>query len=100
MARTLGIREDLLRDAEKQLHSIKREDCQRTVVEHRLRLALNAKNLDEIERSVRQVRALGHIGLIEDSGAAGFAGGSDRTEPTPPHSARLMDAASSMMRHL
>lgn len=41
------------------------EACQRSVAEHRLELALSARDAQEIERSMRQVRALGHVGLGE-----------------------------------
>lgn len=95
VAQAASVREEILREAEKQLRSLRREGCQRSVAEHRLRLALKAKDLGEIERSVRQVRALGHAGLIEAGG--GVARGE---RPEQPHSARLMDAASSMLRQL
>mmetsp|Transcript_140282 Transcript_140282/g.355918 ORF Transcript_140282/g.355918 Transcript_140282/m.355918 type:complete len:936 (-) Transcript_140282:8-2815(-) len=98
-ARGVGdVDEELLREADRHLHSLRRERCQRDAAEHRLRLALKARDYVEIERSMRQVRALDHA--VSDTGmlGGGAASGGGRSEP--PHSARLMDAASSMLRHL
>lgn len=71
---------------------MKREGCQRTVAEHRLRLALNAKDSGEIERSIREVRALEGL----NAGSHSARG----EQPHQPQSARLMDSANSMLRHL
>lgn len=68
-AKAANVGENLLREAEELLSGLRREDCQRAVAEHRLRLALrvplSARDPAELERSVRQVRALGRAGLLE-----------------------------------
>lgn len=68
------VQEEMFRKAEESHQAVRRERSQRDVVERRLRLALKAKDLGEIERSLGQME--------------------------PPQSARLMEAASSMLRHL
>merc|ERR1712151_1018679 len=60
-AQALGLdpnRSFLLQEAEKMLQEFRREGSQRKVAEHRLRLALNAKDLQEIQFSVKQVQDL------------------------------------------
>lgn len=88
-ARAAKVREDLLQEADVHLKALKREGCQRNAAEHRLRLALNAKDFGEIERSLREVRALG--GMLLENAGSGTARG---------QSARLMDSANTMLRHL
>jgi len=94
-ARQTSASEDLIREANEQLKYLKREGCQRTVAEHRLRLALNAKDFGEIEKSLREVRALGQAGLIEGDGKLARGDRSDGE-----HSGRLVEAANSMLKHL
>lgn len=89
-AKGAGAPEELLKEGARQLQLTRREACQRAVAEHRLRLALGANDLEELERAVRQVRALG----VNYSGT----GRGDRDEL--PLSARLMEAANSMLRQL
>lgn len=93
-ARKVGdVQEDLLAESEQILKNLRRDYSQRNVAEHRLRLALKRKDLGEIERSVRQVRALGHSGF--ESSPSPSSGKMD-----PPHSARLMQTATSVLRAL
>lgn len=94
MARAKGtkVRSEVLQEGEMQLRALKREGCQRNVAEHRLRLALNAKDFGEIERSIREVRA------FEGLNAGSHSSRGD--QPNKPQSARLMDTANSMLRHL
>jgi len=96
-AKSAGVSEELRREGEQQVKIYRREGCQKSVAEHRLRLALNSRDHAEIERAMRQVRALGQVGPSDQS--------SDRNTANTPRgdqqsSARLMDAASSMLRHL
>jgi hypothetical protein len=93
-AKEANAHEDLLNEGEQQLKAMKREGCQRTVAEHRLRLAMTAKDFGEIERSLREVRALGGALL---NGTSSSARG-ERTHHV--QSARLMDSATAMLRHL
>jgi len=95
-AKEASLKSEVQREAEEVLRTLRREGCQRNVAQHRLRLALNAKDFNEIERSLREVRALGQSTLVENPAT----GRSDRDRSEPPHSARLIDAATSMMRHL
>lgn len=59
-AKSAGVGEELLQQAQQVLRSIKHEACQRTAAEHQLKLALAARDAVEIERCVRLVRSLGH----------------------------------------
>jgi len=70
------------------------------VAEHRLQLALNAKDLGEIERSLQQVRVFEQLGTTEGVAHAnsGSMARGDRSKQPP--SARLMEAAGSVMRQL
>eukprot|EP00927_Polykrikos_kofoidii_P043925 TRINITY_DN38020_c0_g1_i1.p1 TRINITY_DN38020_c0_g1~~TRINITY_DN38020_c0_g1_i1.p1 ORF type:complete len:970 (-),score=215.17 TRINITY_DN38020_c0_g1_i1:64-2691(-) len=102
-ARNSSVSEDLLREGERKLKSLRRESCQRTVAQKRLRLAVNAKNLDEIERALREVRALGtasDAGPVNQSDTGPKSSSSKRNRQTEPSSARLMDAAVATLRHL
>jgi len=94
-AKEAKLREDILLEGEEQMRALKREGCQRTVAEHRLRLALNAKDFGEIERSLREVRALG--GMIIDNTSSSVA---KVDQQEHKQTARLMDSAHAMLRHL
>jgi len=96
-AKVAGVKADVLRDAEKQLAELKRECSQRQVAEHRLRLAVNAKDLGEIGRAMREVKALDKHGLLEVPPPSAVA---SRSGAEQSQSARLMDVANSTMRHL
>jgi len=91
-AKEAKVRKEIFEEGEQQLKGLRREGCQRTVAEHRLRLALNAKDFGEIERSIREVRAL------EGLTAGNHSARGDQVHQ--PQSARLMDSANSMLRHL
>mmetsp|Transcript_93544 Transcript_93544/g.166413 ORF Transcript_93544/g.166413 Transcript_93544/m.166413 type:complete len:887 (+) Transcript_93544:81-2741(+) len=97
-AKSAGVSEELRREGEQQVKNYRREGCQRSVAEHRLRLALNNRDHVEIERSMRQVRALGQVGLSDQSLDRNAASTARRDQQ--PNSARLMDAAGNMLRHL
>lgn len=99
-AKRCGVPEAILREGQLQLRNVKREGNQRAVAEHRLRLALSARDHMEIERSMRQVRALGQVGLSDQNSSQGPGGGANIVRSEHPNSARLMDAAGSMLRHL
>merc|ERR1712187_91084 len=101
----------ILKEAEKMLRDFRREGAQRQVAEHRLRLALNSKDLPEIERSFQNVRALdiainssGNSAKEESASMGGVFGmlrsGERERSDQPPHSARLAEAANTMIRHL
>eukprot|EP00929_Paragymnodinium_shiwhaense_P028264 TRINITY_DN16420_c0_g1_i2.p1 TRINITY_DN16420_c0_g1~~TRINITY_DN16420_c0_g1_i2.p1 ORF type:complete len:925 (+),score=318.71 TRINITY_DN16420_c0_g1_i2:71-2845(+) len=92
-AKQLEVSEELMRDAEVQLKRLKREGCQRNVAEYRLKLALTARDLPEMKQAMREVRALGSI-------AAASSHATPEGKHSPQQSARLMEAASSMIRHL
>lgn len=92
-AREAKVPQEIYYEADSQLRALKREGCHRTVAEHRLRLALNAKDFDEIERSLREVRALGGM-IIESSSSAA------RGDGYQLQSARLIETANAMLRHL
>ncbi|CAE8618304.1 unnamed protein product [Polarella glacialis] len=93
-----GVSEELLREGQQHMKDFKREGCQRSVAEHRLKLALNARDHAEIERSMRQVRALGIFDIKSLGGGGAQSARGDRAEPSK--SARLMEVASSTLRHL
>merc|ERR1712187_385223 len=101
----------ILKEAEKMLRDFRREGSQRQVAEHRLRLALNSKDLSEIERSFQNVRAMdlstisnGNTAKEDGANMGGvfgvLRGGERERSDQPPHSARLAEAATSMIRHL
>jgi hypothetical protein len=95
-ARGAGVEEDVINEAEKQLKMLRREISDRGVAERRLRMAMNVKDLGEIERSIRQVRELSQHPAA--SGGGGADGASGRSEQ--PRSARLMETANAMLRQL
>eukprot|EP00913_Durusdinium_trenchii_P006804 g6396.t1 len=92
-AETAGLQHESIKKGKEFLQHARREACQRSVAEHRLQLALNARDQGEIERSMRQVRALGQVGLTDH-------------RPHRPHlrgegdSAGLMEQASSVLQSL
>lgn len=92
-ARDSNVPAEMISEAEAQLKTLKREGCQRTVAEHRLRLALNSKDYTEIEKALREVRALGQAVVADSSTAA-------KNDHHQPQSARLIEAANSTLRHL
>lgn len=93
-AESAGLQHDSIEKGKLLLQNARREACQRSVAEHRLQLALNARDHAEIERSMRQVRALGQVGLTDrPSGSRSVARG-DR------ESFGLMEQASSVLRNL
>mmetsp|Transcript_43294 Transcript_43294/g.88515 ORF Transcript_43294/g.88515 Transcript_43294/m.88515 type:complete len:889 (+) Transcript_43294:61-2727(+) len=93
-AESAGLQHDSIQKGKLLLQNARREACQRSVAEHRLQLALNARDHAEIERSMRQVRALGQVGLTDrPSGSRSVARG-DR------ESSGLMEQASSVLRNL
>jgi len=94
-AKEVKLPKEILKEGEMQLKVLNREGCQRNVAEHRLRLALQCKDFGEIERSLREVRSLAG-GLVENSGST--TARSD--QPSQPQSARLIDSANVMLRHL
>lgn len=96
-AKVAGVGADVLREAEEQLLELKRECSQRQVAEHRLRLAVNAKDLGEIGRCMREVKAMEKQNLLEVPPPSTAA---SRSAAEQSQSARLMDVASSTMRHL
>lgn len=105
-----GVREELLKEAESQYRAAKRGAYQRGAAEHRLRLALSTKDRGELEKSLRDVEANGGLSGKAQNAALGAQGStvttaraaSARSERSnaPPSSARLIDAANEMMRHL
>lgn len=101
-AQSLGVKEELLHEGRALMKAFRREGCQHAVAEHRLRIALNQKDLGEIERAVREVRALGTTAhaLSENSGGSASTRTGDRANRSGAHSARLVDAADAMIRHL
>lgn len=98
-AKRTGVPEAILEEGKLHLKDVQREGNRRAVAEHRLRLALSARDHMEIERSMRQVRALGG-GLSDQNTSQASAGGANNVRSEHPNSARLMDAAGSMLRHL
>lgn len=98
-ARELHLPQEMVAEAEGQLRDLRRDGYRRVVAEHKLRLAMNAKDFPGIERSVREIRALGQSGLLDGTTPINSAR-STRSSSAGPQSARLMDAASSMMRQL
>jgi len=90
-AQALDARPALVNQAEEQLQELRRQFRKRDVAKHRLKLALTARDLGEIECAVRV--------LGEGSPGATTSREHYRMDQ-PPSSARLMDAAQTMMRHL
>lgn len=99
-AKSSGVREEVIRQGQQHLRNAKRDGCQRSVAEHKLRLALNARDRLEIERSMRQVRALGLLGVPDQSAAKGVSSAPNSARQEQTNSTRLMDMASSMLRNL
>eukprot|EP00434_Breviolum_minutum_P018914 symbB.v1.2.016680.t1/scaffold1275.1/size127301/8 len=89
-AESAGLQHDSIQKGKLLLQNARREACQRNVAEHRLQLALNARDHGEIERSMRQVRALGHVGLTDRSHIGSRTGARGDRE-----SSGLMEQASS-----
>jgi len=87
-AKQLEVSDQVVREAEWQLKRLRREGCQQNVAEYRLKLALTARDLPEIKQTLRELRALSS--RVVSTGE----------RHAPQQSARLMDAASSMIRHL
>lgn len=96
-ARVSGVEDDSLREAEGHLADFKRVSSQRQVAEHRLHLALNAKDLGEIERASREVEALG---CERSTDASSPKSAVNRARTDQPRSTRLTEAANAMIRHL
>lgn len=94
-AESAGLQHDSIQKGKLLLQNARREACQRNVAEHRLQLALNARDHGEIERSMRQVRALGHVGLTDRSHNGSRTGARGDRE-----SSGLMEQASSVLRSL
>ncbi|CAJ1366453.1 unnamed protein product, partial [Effrenium voratum] len=98
-AESAGLQEESIQKGKLLLQNAKREACQRNVAEHRLQLALDARDHAEIERSMRQVRALGQVGLTEQS-PRGTRHGRGLLVGDRESSAALMEQATSALRNL
>lgn len=84
-AAQLNVGEDMQREAKHLICTIRRDASQLTAAEHRLRLAVNFKNIADIERSVREVRALCQGRTIQ---------------PDSKNSTRLLEVATAVLRQL
>jgi hypothetical protein len=94
-AQKLRVKSQILDEAVACLKTVNKERSKLNVAEHRLRLAVNGKDLPEIERSTREIRALGrNVSQPEGSQSA------RRPKGGPPNSARLMEMATTVAKQL